>query len=160
MATLRDVVAYLCEQYPHKNELSKARLTKMVYLADWKSAIERGCQITDILWVFNHYGPYVDDVVDSIRDDPAFEVVRTANVYGDQKELIRLREQVKYPTLTDEDRKILDFVVERTAPKYWNDFIRLVYSTYPVMTQARHSALDLVGLAKRYDAEKQSFDWD
>jgi hypothetical protein len=42
MATLGDVMAYLCEHYPHKDDLSKARLTKLVYLADWKSAIERG----------------------------------------------------------------------------------------------------------------------
>ena len=35
MAKLVDVVGYLCEHYPHKAELSKARLTKMVYLADW-----------------------------------------------------------------------------------------------------------------------------
>jgi hypothetical protein len=53
MARLRDVVAYLCHEYPHKGELSKARLTKMVYLADWRSAIERGSQVTDIEWVFN-----------------------------------------------------------------------------------------------------------
>jgi hypothetical protein len=39
MAELKDIIAYYCKQYPHKAELSKARLTKMVYLADWKSAI-------------------------------------------------------------------------------------------------------------------------
>jgi hypothetical protein len=35
----------------------------MVYLADWRSAITRGKQITDIVWEFNYYGPYVDDIV-------------------------------------------------------------------------------------------------
>ena len=31
---LRDIVAYVCKNYPYKDELSNARVTKMVYLAD------------------------------------------------------------------------------------------------------------------------------
>ncbi len=50
MAALKDIIAYYCDRYPHKEELSKARLTKMVYLADWKSAIVHGKQISDIKW--------------------------------------------------------------------------------------------------------------
>jgi hypothetical protein len=45
---------------------------------------------------------------------------------------------------------VLDFVIEQTAPLYWNDFIKLVYSTYPVVTQPRFLPLDLVKLALEY----------
>jgi len=34
MKKLANIIAYLSSNYPHKNELSKARLTKLVYLAD------------------------------------------------------------------------------------------------------------------------------
>lgn len=150
MADLRDVMAYLCEHYPHKEELSKARLTKMVYLADWKSAIDQDRPMTEITWVFNHYGPYVDDVVQEAEEDPAFVVKGTQNIYGDPKSIIECEGSREYPSLSNEDKRILDSIIESSKKKTWNEFIRLVYSTYPVMTQDRFSEFDLVDLARRY----------
>lgn len=150
MAELREVMAYFCSKYPRKTELSKARLTKMVYLADWRSAIEHGQQITRIEWVYNHYGPYVDDVADIARDDPAFSVVLTANVYGGQKAVIRYLGVEDWPSLSASDRRVLDYVIAKTAPMFWNDFIELVYSTHPIATQPQYARLDLVALASEY----------
>lgn len=79
MDKLEAVIAYLCENYPHKSELSKARLTKLVYLADWKSCIESNKQISGIEWVFNHYGPYVDDIYNAAILSPNFNVERSTN---------------------------------------------------------------------------------
>jgi len=155
MAKLRDVVAYLVKNYPHKSELSKARLTKMVYLADWRSAITRGKQITNIAWEFNYYGPYVDDVVDVARNDPAFSVERGINFYGEPKEVIKASPDIRHESLTEEEKEILDFVIKSTAPKYWDEFIKLVYSTYPIVSQPRFSKLDLVKLARRYKEEEK-----
>lgn len=153
MAKLRDVLVYLVSRYPHKHELSKARVTKMVYLADWRSAIEYGRQMTPLRWTFNHYGPYLDDVVDTARTDSAFEVKESANPYGHPKEVIRLVGDAR-ADLTEQEKEVLDHVINETAPLYWNDFIRLVYSTYPVVTQPKYSELDLVGLAREYNATK------
>jgi hypothetical protein len=36
----------------------------------------------------------------------------------------------------------------------WNDFIRLVYSTYPIMSQERGTELDLAALAEEYRSEE------
>ncbi len=155
----RDVVAYICANYPHAQELSKARVTKMVYLADWKSALDHGRQITPIEWVFNHYGPYVEHVVDSIRADPAFEVVLTSNMYGKAKEVVRVRGEVRWPDLDAQDVAVLDHVIARTAPKYWDQFIKLVYSTYPILTRPRMAILDLVALAGEYREQAQQVEW-
>lgn len=154
MAELRDVLVYLCRQYPHPNELSNARLTKMVYLADWRSALERGVQLTGIEWEFSHYGPYVHDVSRLAHADPAFEVFGTASVYGSQKQLIRVRPDAPAPNLTNEDREILDHVIATTQRLYWDGFMKLVYSTYPVVTQSRYSLLDLPKLAVEYRHEQ------
>jgi hypothetical protein len=145
---------HLCKAYPNARELSKARVTKMIYLADWRSALTRGRPITDITWTFNHYGPYVSDVVDLARRDPAFEVLLAENFYGSPMELVRLSQDDEPDTLTAEERQILDHVIEETAKLYWNDFIALVYSTYPVRTQPRYSDLDLVRLAKEYQDQE------
>lgn len=78
-------MAYICRNYPNADDLSKGRLTKMIYLADWKSALDRGQQITPIKWKFHHFGPYVDSVHHAALDDPAFRVVNTRSYYGPHK---------------------------------------------------------------------------
>jgi hypothetical protein len=155
MAELKDVVAYLAEKYPYKHELSKARLTKMVYLTDWKSAIDRGEQLTDIEWKFNHYGPYVQDVVNTARDNKEFDVISTSAPYGSWKELIRLKVLGSYGSLTARDKAILNHIVDSTAPLSWDDFMRLVYSTYPVISRTRGETLDLVPLAEEYRSAQE-----
>ncbi len=155
MAELRDIVAYLCDRYPRPKELSNARLTKMVYLADWKSAIERGEQLTDLSWEFAHYGPYVPDVIRMAHSEEDFEVERGETIYGDQKELVRYKAgsdtlQTEYPSLEAEEKDLLDFVIRSVEAKSFTEFVKLVYSTYPIVTQERYSKLDLVNLAREY----------
>jgi hypothetical protein len=160
MAELRDVVAYLAAHYPYKQDLSKSRLTKMVYLADWRSVIQRGHQLTPVQWRYNYYGPYVEDVTDVARRDPAFEVIQTSNRFGDPKELIQIQQPTEYSTLSPDDRKVLDFVIESTSSLNWTEFVKLVYSTYPIVTQPRFSDLDLVAIAQRYRRDQQVFGWN
>jgi hypothetical protein len=150
MGSLRDTMAYICKHYPHKGELSNARVTKMVYLADWRSAIIRGEQLTGTPWVFNHYGPFVYDVLDTAKDDPAFQVVSTRNMYGAPKDLIKVAPDVTYPSLEKDEKEILDFVIDSSADKNWDEFVRLVYSTYPIVAEERHTELNLVKLANEY----------
>jgi hypothetical protein len=154
MDELESIIAYLCAKYPHKDELSKSRLTKMVYLADWVAAMNYGKQLTGIDWVFNHFGPYVADVIQAISRSPDFEVVDTVNAFGSEKSLIVFRGSKNVP-VSSSTEKVLDFVIEKTAPLSWQSFIRLVYSTYPVLTQPRYAVLDLPKLAKDYERYRQ-----
>jgi len=66
MAAITDILAYILNRYPHAQEMSNARITKMVYLADWKHAIDSHRQISSINWVFNNYGPFVWDVKNAL----------------------------------------------------------------------------------------------
>jgi hypothetical protein len=156
MAELQDIIAYLLREYPHKHELSNARVTKMVYLADWKSVLERGRQVSSITWYFDNYGPFVWDVAKTTQEHPSlFEMQQTANVFGGEKLLMRLKdENYGCPSLSDEDRQTLDFVIKQTAPKHWDGFIKLVYSTYPIMSSDRYSMLDLATKAKEYQEQE------
>ncbi|QCG92714.1 DUF4065 domain-containing protein [Azospirillum sp. TSA2s] len=157
MARTADVVTYICKNYPNPDELSKARITKMVYLCDWRSAYKRGKQISPIKWIYNHYGPYVDEVVDSARLDPRTEVVYTENAYGNPKELVRLiNSGTPQPRLDDEEKEIVDNIIRVTSPLYWSDFIDMVYSTYPVRRSEKLSSMDLVKLAKDLRTEKKA----
>lgn len=157
MATIGDIIAYFLAKYPHTHELSKARLTKMVYLADWVAAISFGRQLTDIEWYFNHYGPYVHDVVEHARADPRFKIVETRTLYGNPKETVELaRKPVTWSSLTPQDIQVLEHVIAQTERLTWDGFIRAVYSTYPIATQARGSFLNLNKLAREYRAQQRS----
>jgi Protein of unknown function (DUF4065) len=154
MASVRDIAGYLCRNYPYQEQLSKARLTKMIYLADWKSAIDRSTQISDVRWEFSHFGPYVPLVVEQLREDEDFWVRGSSTIFGHPKEVVSYHGPDDFPTLSAEDRRILDFVIASVAPKSWDGFIKLVYSTYPVVSQPRYSELDLVRLAEEYRGQE------
>jgi len=157
MATLREVLAYFCHHYPHKGELSEVRLTGMVYLADWKSAVDRGRKlITSLRWLFDETGPSTPNIMKLIRRDPDFEIRLTGSRFEELTELIFYRGPA--PILGRPDQDILDFVIDRSSSKTWTELTRLVYSTYPILTQPRHCPLDLESLAKKYRASSKLFE--
>ncbi len=150
MAELRDVMVYICQHYPYPRHLSNGRLTKLVYLADWRSSLVRGRQMTDLEWKFYHYGPYVEDIIETANEDPGFNVAMGSTMYDEPKVLIQYAGDAETPSLSADDREILDFVIEGTSDKNWSQFIQLVYSTYPIVTQQRYATLDLPMLAQKY----------
>lgn len=154
MATLKDVMAYLIQQYPEytKGELSNARLTKMVYLADWHQAINHERQISDIKWYFDNYGPFVTDVEQTATEhEELFGLRLERNFYGQPKKVFFLTDNDYDPILTDEEQASLDHIIGITQKLYWNDFIKLVYATHPVASSERYSFLDLVQKANEYN---------
>ena len=87
-----DLIRYIIKNYPKPEELSKARLNKILYLVDWKSAIENEKQITNIKWIFNHYGPYVSEIEEIINSDHRLKIERTTNKYENEKNIVKLIE--------------------------------------------------------------------
>lgn len=151
MADLRSLMAYVCQNYAYPQELTKARLTKIIYLIDWKMALEHRRQASPVNWLYNHYGPYVTDVVSTARSAPEFEVEVGENMYGNRRELIKLNARIE-PGLTAQEREAADFILQKVAPMTWDSFIRLVYSTYPIIVTDRGEEMDLVALAEAYQA--------
>ena len=146
------ILKYILQEYPYKSELSASRVTKILYLSDWKSAIDNGHQLTNSKWYFNHYGPYVEDFIDLAKDDDDIEIVNEQTIFGGRKRLLKLADSYKDKVqLDDDDKNLVDFVINATKSKNYEDFIRLVYSTYPVITNDRYSELDLIKLSKEYE---------
>ena len=154
MAMLKDIIAYILGVYPYKSELSNARVTKMVYLVDWRHAITSSSQVSTIHWYFNNYGPFVWDVKDVALACPElFAVVETTTVYGTPKTLLNLKDDDYIPQLSEEECKSIDHVIENTKDLSWDAFIRLVYSTYPVASSERYTYLNLKEKAREYSME-------
>lgn len=153
MVKIKHIIRYFVEFYPHQDELSKTRLTKMVYLADWSSSLRNGCQLTNINWYFDHYGPYIVDVYNEVSKDPRLTIVNEMNRYGSPKQTIKLKDTpfdfIYRYKLSDETIDILDDVINSTKKMYWSEFIDYVYNTYPIKNSNKYSFLNLEELAIR-----------
>lgn len=151
MVKIKHIIRYFAEFYPHQDELSKARLTKMVYLADWLSVLKNGCQLTDINWYFDHYGPYVVDVYNEVSKDPRLTIVNELNRYGSPKQTIKLKDTpfdfIYKNKLSEGSVEILNEVIKSTQRMYWSEFIEYVYGTYPIKNSIKYSYLNLEELA-------------
>lgn len=150
---VKQVLKYILFHYPYKGDLSASRLTKMIYLTDWKCALEYEKQFTNKIWHFNHYGPYIDDFINLARDDDNIKITNTTNIYGSHKQLLELKSDFNNSVLLPPNLKnIVDFVITATKDKNYEEFIKLVYSTYPVISSSKYSHLDLVSKAREYKA--------
>jgi hypothetical protein len=156
MKKLIELIKYILEVYPKPEELSKPRLVKLIYLIDWKHAINTKKQYTDIRWIFNHYGPYVNDVINVMKQNPKeFIVSSRENPYGGVTDKFKLNKNSEITIEIDSEVKnITDFLISKTTHLSWSKFISVVYSTYPVKSNLKYSRLDLENLAKEYKIVK------
>ncbi|WP_148610463.1 Panacea domain-containing protein [Aeromonas sobria] len=150
---VKQVLKYILLSYPYKDDLSASRLTKMIYLTDWKCALEYEKQFTNKVWHFNHYGPYIDDFVNLAKNDNDIKIINTHNIYGGHKQLFELKMEFNETIVLPPPLKnIVDFVISATKDKNYEEFIKLVYSTYPVISSSQYTNLDLVSKAREYKA--------
>ncbi|MGQ4002898.1 Panacea domain-containing protein [Francisellaceae bacterium CB299] len=154
---IADLVGNILEKYPNKQQLSKARLNKIIYLIDWKYMLEYGKQLTDIEWIYNHYGPYVSDIENEIDKDPRLGITKTHNIYGNEKNIVMISEEnpVTFEKPNNDEEEIINFIIDKTKKFYWNEFIQLVYSTYPIISQEKGSKLNMKELAEEYKKIKE-----
>ncbi|MFA0509649.1 MULTISPECIES: Panacea domain-containing protein [unclassified Vibrio] len=146
------LVKYFLQNYPNKDELSASRLTKMVYLSDWRNALVNNKQLTETKWFFDHYGPYVDTLKESCNANSGITSYTSRNMYGKKKTCFTLNDDSSdyMAHLSISEKEILDFVIEKTKTKNYDEFIKLVYSTYPVANSEKYCSLNLTLMANEY----------
>jgi hypothetical protein len=150
MNKLLEIVNYVFEKYPKVDELSKPRLVKLIFLIDWKFAINTGEQFTDIKWYFNHYGPYVDDVLNLVKkESEIFNVISTPNSYGGSSDKITKIKRIPI-NLNSEVKTAADFIIDKTWKLNWSDFISLVYSSFPIKNNSKYTYLNLSKEAREF----------
>lgn len=151
MSNLEKLVRYILLNYPEINELSKPRLVKLIYLIDWKYTIENSKQYTNIKWYFNHYGPYVNDVIDLMKShSDVFEVISYNNSYEGVTDKFTLKDKSKIE-LENNIKTITDKFIDYTYKQTWSDFINLIYSSYPIKNTWKYNELNLEILAIEFN---------
>lgn len=143
---LRNIIRYIVKNYPYPDDLTKTRITKLVYLIDLENVKKYGIQITNIEWFFDHYGPYVSDVLDEADEDKSISIDRDISNFGTVKYIVkpkRGKDELIYEDLSENDKNIIDKVIDDTKNYYWNEFIDHVYATEPIKNGKKYSKLDL-----------------
>lgn len=151
MKNLENLIRYILLHYPNPLELSKPRLVKLIYLIDWRYTIETGNQYTNINWIYNHYGPYVNDVINLMKEKKqVFKVESYQNNYEGVTDKFTLidKSEINFETTI---KNISDRFIDYTYKLTWSDFINLVYSSYPIKNNLKYSSLDLSTLAKEFN---------
>lgn len=150
MNKTQEVIRHILNNYPYDDDLSKTRITKLVYLSDWYNAQQSGVQITPIQWYFDHYGPYVTDVIDAAESDEDVEFSHTFSMFGSPKLLITTKDKTKQLSVTnlsDSEKDAINNVIEATKQLNFNEFIDYVYSTFPITSTEKYNYLKLTDLA-------------
>lgn len=151
MKNLEILIRYILLYYPNPAELSKPRLVKLIYLIDWRYTIENGSQFTEIKWIYNHYGPYVNDVIKLMKEkNNIFKVESYNNSYEGTTDKFILIDKSEI-NIDDSIKNIADKFIGYTYKLTWTNFINLVYSSYPIKNNLKYSFLDLPQLAKEFN---------
>lgn len=143
---LKDVLSYIVKNYPYSDDLTKTRTTKLVYLVDWEYIKKYGRQLTSIEWFFDHYGPYVSDVLDEADKDRRISIKKTKSNFGTVKYMVMpkfTKNDIVY-SLTADEIEVIDDVIEKTKLLSWNQFICYVYDTSPIKNSEKYKKLDLL----------------
>ncbi|WP_204991404.1 Panacea domain-containing protein [Sphingomonas molluscorum] len=127
----------------------------MVYLADWLSLINGKPSVSSIDWYFDNYGPFVWDIKRCVENSDTLNLRRTSTVFGNKKEVVELNNDNYTPVVDNDTKWAIDHIISETKKLNWADFIRLVYSTYPVASSQKYTVLDLPTLAQEYVASPQ-----
>lgn len=141
MASLTSVIYYICEHHPDGYNLPVERLIDMLYLVDWRYAIECKRQMTNVHWRIRDSKPWMDEA-------SAKELIRfLANLRN--KSLIRTLVRFRL-NLSESQKRTISFVIQTSLSKDENELSKLVYSTYPAIALGTDEQLDFRSLAEEY----------
>lgn len=153
MNTVDDIVGYICKNFPHNEELSKGRITKLIFLADWFMCLAYARQISPIVWYVNQYGPFTEDIDNLLQSNPLFTLKETDNYYGGNKKFFFLKDANEFQDhLPEDDRKILLSVINKTQDLSWDKFRKVVLNSYPLSTNdnTNYQQINLISLSASY----------
>jgi hypothetical protein len=142
MAETNQALAYIALNASRAVPLTWLRITTLLYLSDWRSAIIFKKQISDVNWV-QPFVEKVPDIAHRITQPHSGFVVEEPGV-------IRFAGPPRI-TLSPDAAECIDFVLHGELQKGWLEFFRIAYSTFPMFSQPARAALDLVDLARRYE---------
>ncbi|RKS81514.1 uncharacterized protein DUF4065 [Haloarcula quadrata] len=126
-AKLNDMIEYLVSNFSG-NALTRTKLVKLLYLADRESYIDRDRQISNIKYIKYHYGPYSEDIVDTLQEMDGDEI-RELSGRSKNGTYYRYEANSDYEgsSLTREERAMLKRVLREYENTQTKQLVETVY---------------------------------
>jgi uncharacterized phage-associated protein len=132
---LRDAVVYVVNEFRQRQQvpLTRTKLVKFLYLADYRSSQERKKPVTGVQYKSYYYGPYAAEILEAAEDQPRY-VLYERCARSDGASYYAYEPTGKKPrlaTLDEKDRRYLDDVLEEYGSLSLKRLLRVVYQTPP-----------------------------
>ncbi len=153
MSPLNNVLLYLYREFPNPLSLGASRAVKMIFLADWRCAVEHGEPITDIVWRNTDRGPYSPLIAETLAHDEANFFLEP-----NEKESLRFLSFVVVPKnnhaasveLSHTSKKILDAVIADTHNMPLWQLSNLIEAQFPMRVTEQGDTIVLSDWANKY----------
>jgi hypothetical protein len=154
------IIYYIVKIVSGVEHMSVPRCIKVIYLLDWYSAFMHQ-RPSGRKWFHGLCGPK-EASIEVLLSTPSryFEIRQMDNHFGGVKDVIYCKEVSDVPKITPTDMTIISDVASIVRGMPWNDFIRLVSSTYPMLKSLPGEYIDLKTLATGYSKRIKRTDGD
>ncbi|MDR2170631.1 MAG: hypothetical protein LBP59_10855 [Planctomycetaceae bacterium] len=149
IACVNEVVRYIVYRYDDSGNdvrvISGSLLTNLLFLSDWKFALEYGNVISGIKWKHTFYPGYIhEDIIQALQIDDDIEMKwLRSGMMVNMRPICTTLQLYK-------SGEIIDFIIEKRHRLGNDGFMRLFFSVYPLMSRSRYTELDLVQIAAEY----------
>ena len=141
MRKYKDIIQYIVKNHPDPCSLSSARVSAILYLIDWKSAMETGRQLTNLHWQTTPSGIKPQGGLSAPFSSKEYKALPSCKFSSAEKD-------------------IMNHAIDSSARKGITELISLANTTYPAFLQNRiGTVLNLDDIAKIYKARKSEIAW-
>ena len=152
MADIKPLIGYIVDQVRDQGgSVSKTALVKLVYLIDLEHYRRYGERVTDVNWIFHHYGPYERELDRAISSNPYVVMDGDRRGYsfrtteGDWRNIHRrFNDEFNRATVLTANK-----VIEQWGMQPLNVILDYVYfETEPMQNVERGDSLDFSSVAR------------
>ena len=133
-------------------------ITQIIYMTDWVMALNKDTLISDLHWELGENGPQVEelDIIIGHRPD-IFKV--TPVIDGGTKSIFLslINTNISY-SLDSTEAAYLDKVIMLFDPLFKDDFVDIVFHTYPILSTNKKEPIDILRLAREYNRKREIFE--
>ncbi len=157
MNKIQQITGYYLEKSNNRS-ISKMRLTKIIYLCDWFFSLVHHKKMTNLEWEY-HYCIDTSSLDHQIRYCHPFSITMSKGlVEREEYNLLFPLKESEFNLLNENEKKVIDYVIEKTEYLFYNDLINFVYSTYPLQEDTIYRKIDLLGSAARFHKKNNTTD--
>lgn len=138
---LRDVIKYIVDNYPG-GTLTRTKLVKLVFLADAIAEEELDNKITDTNYIYYYYGPYSDDIIDTVQemDGDSIKETRGRASFGKYYSYKSVKSDEEL-NLSEKEVDIMTRILSDYGSYGTEDLVERVYDEYDITSKEKYSQI-------------------